>query len=179
MKHLCILICILPLIVWADSRTAVAVVEGGFDARATGHSFSGEFPTQSGDATLRMDDSTVSMTLSVPVTDISTNNSRRDNNMYEMFETDAYENITGEVTEVPLKTLRDAQKLPLSLTIRDMTEDIKGTISDWEDENGQISFSLSFTVSLETFDLDPGSPLPGLRVHDDVEVSLSVYVDPS
>ncbi|MGM0462939.1 MAG: YceI family protein [Fibrobacterota bacterium] len=179
MKYLCTLICIFPLIVWADSRTAVAVVEGGFNARATGHSFSGEFPTQAGDATLHLDDSTVSMALAVPLRNISTDNSRRDNNMYKMFAADTYEAITGEVTEVSLKTLRDSTTLPLSLTIRDITKGIDGTISDWKEEGGNISFTPSFTVSLDSFDLDPDSPVPGLRVREKVEVALSVHLDPS
>ncbi|MGM0461005.1 MAG: YceI family protein [Fibrobacterota bacterium] len=180
MKILLLIISILFSFAPASEHAHRMLFQGHFSARATGHSFEGRFPTQSAQCTLRTadTDTLISLSAEVPVADISTDNPRRDKNMYAMFDKESHPVISGQVEEVPLSRLRTQNSLPVALSIRDRKNTHNGTITELNEGEDHLNFILTFPLSLDDYALEPGSPLPGvLKVHDEVNLTIQVKIE--
>jgi len=123
--------------------------------------------------------------IDVPVKGITTEKAKRDKEMREMFRGDQFPLIHGEAVEIhPDRrreelTVKSKGKTPLSilLTIRDVTREIKASVSNLDEYGEQIIFDMEFTISLKDFHLEAPSMFLGLvRVGDRVEVKVSFYL---
>jgi polyisoprenoid-binding protein YceI len=180
MKSLFLILSILLSFTRASENAHRMLFQGHFSARATGHSFEGRFPTQSAQCTLITadTDTLISLSAEVPVADISTDNTRRDKNMYAMFDKESHPVISGQVEDVKLSRLRTQNSLPLTLSIREQKNTHNGTITEWNEGEDHLFFVLTFPLSLDDYALEPGSPLPGvLRVHDEVNLTIQVKIE--
>ncbi|MGM0442961.1 MAG: YceI family protein [Fibrobacterota bacterium] len=165
------------------AESAQATITPSFDAEATMHSFSGRAPAVSAPVEITADsagDTVVSLSAAVPVRSITTDNDKRDENMYGMFEADTWTAVRGVVQKADLARIRPGgaeDGLPFKLVIRDRGYYKLGTVTQWRESAEEISFRLSFPVSLKRYKLQPPSPMPKvLKVKDRVDVTCDVVI---
>ncbi len=104
---------------------------------------------------------------------MSTENRKRDQNMFEMFASETFPEILAEVKDAAI-SLEDTAKVQVAVTIRDRHRLVEASVSEWREEPGHIEFALTFPVSLREFGLDPPSVLGLIRIADRVDVTCRV-----
>lgn len=118
----------------------------------------------------------------VPVDEIETGKSRRDEQMREMFESKKFPRIQGSVKNIDPDQLRrrliegknGEAPVELTLSIRDIEHTFPVTFKNFREFGEQISFEVEFFVSLAAYELKPPSLLLGLiRVGDTVTVTVT------
>lgn len=113
---------------------------------------------------------------------MTTENARRDRNMYEMFDEASFPRIRASLRNVDPELLRGGdgdqgrRTLPFDLTIRDVTQSLVGEVSNWREESDHATFDLDFDVSLAQFGLEAPTALLFIRVGDRVAVHVAVSV---
>ena len=117
----------------------------------------------------------ISAVTEVPVKQMSTHHEERDQNMMEMFQETAFQQIKVEVNRVPEGELspKGAKPgaLPVALTIAGTRSVVNGSVSGLTESAGSAAFDLKFQVSLKAFKLKAPGALVGLvRVKDTVDV---------
>lgn len=117
----------------------------------------------------------------VPVAGLDTGNTKRDQQMREMFEAERFPLITGRSGTVSLSVVRQAladpdaatPDIPVQLKIRHIEQEILATVRNFGAQNDEIKADLEFSVSLAAFQLEPPSLLGIIRVGDRIDVKAS------
>ena len=121
------------------------------------------------------DTGTWSADVEVPVATLDTGGDGRDENMREMFDATHFPTIRAALRNVDPDTVRETRKLPFMLVIRDVEHETIAAVSNWRGDDEEISFDISFEISLKKFGLEA----PGLffiRVGDRVTVTVHATV---
>jgi polyisoprenoid-binding protein YceI len=153
-----------------------ARLEISFAAKSTLHDFEGSasqitlvMTPESGDEDLWSAD------VEVPVATLDTGSDSRDENMREMFDAEHFPTIRAALRNVDPDTARETRKLPFMLIIRDVEHETIAAVSNWRGDDEEISFDVSFDISLEQFGLDAPGVL-FIRVADRVTVAVHATV---
>ena len=120
----------------------------------------------------------------VLVGEMDTDNSGRDKKMHAMFEQDKYPQIQGLFAdldpEVILQQLRTEDETPgrleFDLRIREINQRVQAATRDLVFAEEQISFTMEFTLSLTSFQLQAPSALGFIKVDDQVQVEARVFL---
>jgi polyisoprenoid-binding protein YceI len=153
-----------------------ARLEISFAAKSTLHDFEGSAPQitlimtpESGDAGLWSADA------EVPVATLDTGSDSRDENMREMFDAAHFPTIRAVLGNVDPDAVRESRTLPFVLVIRDVEHETIAAVSNWRGDDEEVSFDVSFEISLEKFGLEaPG--ILFIRVADRVTVTVHATV---
>jgi len=164
----------------AATTKAQATALIGFSGSSTLHDFEGTAATRPffallshGSADDRLE---FSAKAELNVLDMSTQNNKRDKNMFKMLEQSRFDTITGTLSNVPIN-LTGVSAATLHLKIREVEQDVPVSISDWVQEGEQASFTMTFPVSLKAFKLKGPSVLGLIRVADTVQVECAVQIN--
>jgi hypothetical protein len=159
----------------AENLTATADIQ--FSGSSTLHDFEGTASSQPFVARFTEDRETgqlkVAAKASLSVKDMGTENSKRDNNMFKMFDLEHFKLITGELAETAIP-LQGSTQATLRLTIRNVERDVDATISGVQRDANHISCKMQFPISLKAFDLKGPSVLGLIRVDDTVYVACTI-----
>jgi hypothetical protein len=116
---------------------------------------------------------------------LTTHNSKRDANMYQMFRSDRFPQLCVVVTNAPLDAAQLATTgahskpgtLPVQVTICGITRECRAVTSDPKPNGDGWEFELETNLSLKAFQLEPPSLLLGaISVRDIVNVKAHVEV---
>ncbi len=157
-------------------ETWEATAEVSFSGTSTLHDFEGTGAPK--DFTITVNgESRASFKAVLPVKTLDTDNKRRDKKMREMFRADKHPNILGKAENVPVAAMKPGDgpgKLPVRFTIAGTSKELDTDVSNWQQEDGKISFDVVFSVSLKSFKLKAPSLLGVFKVGDQVGVSVHV-----
>lgn len=176
------LLCVFPATLFASEYQGNCAIT--FKGSSTLHDFDGKAKCQP--FTVSVTDGVIDASkLSVAIADMDTDNSRRDNNMREMFEDKKFPLITGNAGAIALKELRGAQKkgadsshkISFKLKIRDVVHPVTATVKNLVETDGHITADIHFTLSLAEFHLTPPSVLGMIKVDDKIEVKSSFVLN--
>lgn len=121
---------------------------------------------------------TVSATAKVTVADMTTGDGSRDAKMRAMFQSGAFPQLEVNVDKAPISQARPASAgngtMDVRLTIAGKPVTVKGVITDLKESPDNVSFTLSFPVSLAACQLKAPSVAGLIRVGDEVTVKSSV-----
>jgi len=177
-----LLLLVLPLALGAE-ETWSGTSEVRFKGYSTLHNFEGTVgpvplkvtvaPGQSGRI--------VSATSKVPVKKMTTNHEGRDRNMMAMFNERFFHVIDVEVVDAPETELRPQDGKPgtmrIALTIAGQRALGRAVVTNLNEAENNLSFDLSFPLSLKAFKLQPPGALGGLvKVKDTVDVTAHVVL---
>jgi hypothetical protein len=160
---------------YATPRTATGRIR--FFGTSTLHDFAGELATGpfvldvSRDSDKQL--TVVGASLSVAVKGMTTHHTKRDLNMYKMFEAGPVPFITGFASNVVIAADGTAE-VPLVLTLGSRQETLTAQLRGWSDTDGELSGTLSFVVSLSGFGLKAPSVMGLIRVGDQVRVECEL-----
>lgn len=151
----------------ADQRAA-SWLNIKFTGDSTLHGFSGTL--QQGDAIkATFGDRRDRVRITVPVLGLDTDHAARDKRMYKMFESDTFNDITGEADyEVVLD--ESTPDVPLTMTIHGVSREVIARRMPATND----TVALEFDLSLAAFDLKPPSVIGLIRVSDNVHVAVSL-----
>lgn len=124
--------------------------------------------------------------LRVAVSEMDTDNSRRDKKMREMFNSETYPLIVGSTGPVVLGAIRTAldesidstSEIVFQLKIRDIEKPVTAVLKNVMDTGSAIVADLSFSLFLPDYQLKPPSVLGLIRVGKTVDVTASFSLDP-
>lgn len=121
---------------------------------------------------------TVSATAKVTVAGMTTGDGNRDAKMRNMFQAGAFPQFEVNVDKAPVSQARPTAAgngtMDVRLTIAGKPVTVKGGITDLKESSDNVSFTLSFPVSLAACQLKPPSVAGLIRVGDEVTVKSSV-----
>jgi polyisoprenoid-binding protein YceI len=164
-----------PAAALADHSATSAEIR--FSGSSTLHDFEGTVKSEPFTATFVEDQETGTITVcaaaGLHVGDMTTDNSKRDNNMFKMLDLAHFKRIEGHMENVVLPVEGSSQAL-LHLKIRDVEHDVTATISKVERNGNEVSCLMKFPVSLRDFNLKGPSVLGLIRVGDTVYVECSI-----
>ncbi len=148
-----------------------------FSGSSTLHDFEGKASLQPFVASFTEDQETgglqVTAQASLNIEDMTTENNKRDKNMFKMFDLEHFQLITGELPETAIRSEGSTQTR-LHLRIRNVEHDVDATISNLQRNGNQISCSMTFPVSLKLFDLKGPSVMGLIRVDDLIDVECRI-----
>ena len=122
--------------------------------------------------------------ITVLVGEMDTDNSSRDKKMHAMFEQDKYPQIQGLFADLDpeailqqLHAVDETQgQLEFDLRIREINQRVQSATRDLVVTAEQISFTMEFTLSLTSFQLQAPSVLGFIKVDDQVQVVAKVFL---
>jgi len=122
--------------------------------------------------------------IKVLVGEMDTDNSGRDKKMHAMFEQDKYPQIQGLFADldadVLLQQLQTEDETPgqleFDLKIREIKQRVQAATRDLVVTAEQISFTMEFTLSLTSFQLQAPSVLGFIKVDDQVQLEARVFL---
>ena len=122
--------------------------------------------------------------ITVLVGEMDTDNSSRDKKMHAMFEQDKYPQIQGLFADLdPELLLQQLQaedetpgQLEFDLRVREINQRVLAATRDLVVTAEQISFTMEFTLSLTSFELQAPSVLGFIKVDDQVQVKVRVFL---
>jgi len=168
----------LPVAVHAVQVTGRAELQ--FTGTSTLHDFSGA--ATSLPLTLEADTDTPTgaqawrADVDVPVASMDTGNRRRDDSMREMLHSSQCPLLRGAFRNIDPQAVRRSGQLPFVLTICDVAHPVSATIRDWQQEEGRLTFTAEFVVSLQSFNLVAPRVL-FIQVGDTVHVTTRVTLE--
>ncbi len=167
------ILALVPLHLQAEEATAAVVFKG----TSTLHGFEGTVASQPFEIELHEDPATglmhVSAAATVNVDEMTTDNRKRDSNMFKMLDAATFARIEGRLVDAVLPAEGTAEAT-LLLTIRGVAQPVAATLSDWHHEEGQVSCRMTFPVSLKAFGLKAPSVIGLIRVGDTVDVECTI-----
>lgn len=176
-KHIHILTAGLLLLASSQAGTFSGTASIEFKGTSTLHEFEGSVKARPFLATFREDAKTgrilVTASTEVKVLEMSTQNRKRDKNMFKMFDAKHHPLIHGALADAPIPT-EGAAEIPLKIKIRDVEQELVATLSDFRREGDEASCRMVFSVSLSAFDLKAPSVMGLIRVGDTVTVECLV-----
>ncbi|HXC49347.1 MAG TPA: YceI family protein [Candidatus Limnocylindrales bacterium] len=160
----------------ADQPKATCVI--AFSGTSSLHGFEGSIPP----ITTRLQPSTASpgkwdADLSVPVASMTTSNESRDAKMREMFDAEHSPDIRVALREFDPQDVKRKAEIAGTLTIAGKSREFVASLNNWRENDSDVSFDLTATVSLERFGLSAPTVLGLIRVADEVEVTAHVAVE--
>jgi len=115
----------------------------------------------------------VSATAAVQVAEMDTDNKKRDRKMLRMFDQENFPLV--HVILPPTSIFPEAEaETTLLVTIRSVEEPVYATISEWRQNGDELSCTLKFNISLETFGLEAPSVMGLINVADTVHVECNI-----
>lgn len=125
----------------------------------------------------------VNATSNVPVKEMSTANNDRDRSMWDMFNETQFKVIKVEVSNAQEKALKPRGKpgsMPITLSIARKRGSVIGAVTNVSETPTDVSFDLSFPVSLKAFGLEPPKAVGGLvSVRDTVDATARITLKKS
>jgi hypothetical protein len=112
-----------------------------------------------------------STNLSFKVSSLNTAHAKRDRNMVKMF--GSTQNITGSLTAAAISA---GESPPLTVNIGTASQTVPLHILSCGEQNGQISFTGEFELSLKACGLKPPSVIGLIRVGDAVKVKVQTML---
>jgi len=188
LKVLIAVIGVLLLATAASALTLQGRCDIHFSGQSTLHDFDGKVACQpftlTSDALPETAGSLRQPVIKVMVGEMNTDNTSRDKKMRAMFEEEKYPEIQGLFDDIdPERLLRQWQEkeetsgtLEFDLQIRQVKQRVTATTENLLVTPEQISFVLSFPVSLASFQLKPPSVLGFIKVDDQVQVEVQVIL---
>jgi len=159
----------------ARAQGARGALDVSFAATSTLHDFEGTAGplsvSLSQDATRGW-----SADVAIPVAQMKTGNSRRDESMRSMFDAEHHPQIHGHFRGVDPERVRSSGKLPFVLQIRDVERPVEARVTHWQQSEVQAEFDAEFDVSLETFQLEAPRVL-FVKVGDTVHVHVHLKLE--
>ena len=123
--------------------------------------------------------------LSVAVSGMDTDNSKRDKKMRAMFDAETYPLITGRTGTVVLGELRKAVAegkggsagFDIELKIRNIEKPVTAVLQNIVETDSKLTADLVFSLSLADYQLEPPSVFGFIKVGDIVKVTTSFVLD--
>jgi hypothetical protein len=149
-----------------------------FHATSTLHDFSGTAQADPFFFLVALDGTSATLggTATVAVAQMDTRHAKRDVNMRKMFEAARFPLVTGVLVPIPFDPATRPQ-VPLLLTIRDRTQTVPATLSNWRMDNGILRFELAMSLSLRKSGLTPPVLFGFIKVGDAVAVRIHVDLE--
>lgn len=161
----------------ARAESLAATADITFSGSSTLHDFEGTATSLPFDARFTEDQETgrlqVNAKAMLNVQRMTTENKKRDINMFKMFDLEHFKLIVGELPETTITAEGDT-RVRLHLKIRNVENDVDATISNVQRNGNTISCNMKFPVSLKTFGLKGPSVLGLIRVDDTVYVECII-----
>jgi hypothetical protein len=179
---------LLGLTTFASAATLHGTCTIHFLGKSTLHNFDGQVACQPFSLVVEENESGAQIIrqplVEIPVREMDTDNDRRDEKMYAMFESRGYPLIRSRFADLDLTALlerlqaggSDPARLDFTLQIRDRSLPVQAAIRNLKTAPEQITFDLEFPLSLASFRLEPPSVLGLIRVDDLVRVEASVQL---
>jgi len=165
---------LLPLISLPAQETFEASAIITFSGTSTLHDFKGSVAAKPFLLTVQPEDHNsqfCTAKIDVPVREMRTGDEDRDDNMYDMFDQEKFPKIQGRIQKA---LVWKDKPVPMEIRIRDVEQTVPVTISHWKKTPDEISFQISFQLSLEKTKLEPPSFLGIVNVGDRVDVTAQV-----
>ena len=149
-----------------------------FHATSTLHDFSGTAQSERFSVLVVLDgpSATLGGTATVAAAGMDTRHAKRDANMHKMFEAARFPLVTGVLVPIRFDPATRPQ-VPLLLTIRDRTQTVPATLSNWRMDNGTLHFELAMSLSLQKSGLFPPVLFGFIKVGDAVAVRIHVDLE--
>jgi hypothetical protein len=179
---------LLGLTTFASAATLHGTCTIHFLGKSTLHNFDGQVACQPFSLVVEENESGAQIIrqplVEIPVREMDTDNDRRDEKMYAMFESRGYPLIRSRFADLDLTALlerlqaggSDLARLDFTLQIRDRSLPVQAAIRNLKTAPEQITFDLEFPLSLASYRLEPPSVLGLIRVDDLVRVEASVQL---
>jgi len=159
----------------ADSLEARAEIR--FRGSSTLHDFEGTACTLPFTAVFREngrdDQLVVAARTVVEVGKMTTDNSKRDRNMFKMFDLEHFARIEGQLPETVV-SLNEHSEALLHLRICNEEHDVKAAISELHRAGNIMTCTMTFPISLKEFHLKGPSVLGMIRVDDTVYIECDI-----
>lgn len=159
----------------AEEVAATASIK--FKGSSTLHDFEGAASTHPFIATFSQDGETgqikATAKAELSVADMTTNNKKRDSNMFKMLDLTHFEIIKGELVETMIPVDGSAETT-LHLKICNVEHDVTATISNFQQDGDHVCCTIVFPLSLKAFNLKSPSVMGIIRVDDAVQVECTV-----
>lgn len=163
----------------AETEQANANATILFAGSSTLHNFEGTVRTPPFFASFHTDKATgkikVSAKTMLHVAAMTTENKKRDKNMFKMFEQTRFGTISGSLTDAEIPT-SGTGTATLRLKIRAIEQDIEVTFTNWKQEGDLATINMEFPVSLKAFNLKGPSVMGLIRVGDMVNIECTILV---
>ena len=163
-------------ITWANTLDATADIR--FKGSSTLHDFEGAAAAKPFVADFKENDEsgqlTVAAKTAIEVGTMTTNNKKRDKNMFKMFDLDHFGRIEGELPETQVSE-KGRSEANLHLKICNVEHDVTATISEVQRDGNELSCNMTFPVSLKAFHLKGPSVMGVIRVDDTVYVECTIH----
>jgi len=165
----------------ASAQETAATYTGSTDVEFQGssnlHPFEGTVSDVPLEVTLAGD--VLNMKTQVTIRDMTTDNKKRDKDMWSMFKVADYPAMKVSVTNASYAAARPQGEkpgsLPVKLTVAGKTVEVKGTTVNLKETASGGSFDLKLALSLKEMGLEaPVAMLGALKVHDRVNVVCHV-----
>ena len=142
-----------------------------FAGTSTLHDFGGSLPSQP--FTLVLSNGTWSADADVLSGLMNTAHEKRDRKMHEMFATNSFPKMHGNITAAPIPGTASTNAT-LRLIIRDKTNDLAARITGWTEDASAIKFHAVWELSLKDYALKPPSVLGVIKVGDRIQLEADV-----
>lgn len=189
------ILAILSVLLLVAIAAEAAVINGQCSIRFAGdstlHGFDGKAVCQPFTLTSEKDSTSVEhlrpARIMVRVDSMDTANASRDETMREMFDSKNFPFIEGLVgdlnTQETLRMMTPAAdqggKVTFELKIRDQLQRVQAVVYNLDVGAEKTSFTLKFSLSLASFQLEPPSVFGIIRVADQVAVEVDVVLQPT
>lgn len=163
------------LLLAGRGEAADHIAEVRFGGKSTLHDFEGHGQSAPFEIEVKPGAETemFSARVSVPVMSLDTQNEKRDHEMLNLLDRDAFPVIEGELLRIPVKA-PDGTSVELTLRLHGREQAVPAVLTDMRREGDHLSFHLSFIVSLAQYGLKPPSVMGLIRVADAVQVECEV-----
>lgn len=176
---------VVPAPAAAQHPTSIAgTLQVQFVGASTLHDFAGTLPTQRFAVVSSPGATTYGAEVKLPVAQLDTDNSWRDDKMRSMFEAQRFPEIIASFTDIDPASVRpraDGQPGALSfqLRIRDVELPMRATLTSWHESTTRVAFDAHFDVSLKAFGMQAPTVAGLVRVDDKVGVDVHVELTES
>ncbi len=161
----------------AMATEAAARADIVFKGSSTLHDFEGKVAAKPFAAVIAEDQETgklrVSAKTSLNIKDMTTENGKRDANMYKMFDMDHFKTIEGTLAETLICEEQETIAM-LHLKMHGNEQDVKAKLSGFQQEGNLVSCNMTFPVSLTAFGLKPPSVMGFIKVDDTVQIECRI-----
>lgn len=147
-----------------------------FTGYSTGHNFGGDLNIKPFEAQLikqGTQEILVIPKIQISIQDMKTGNGSRDNKMYDMFNSKAFPELSGQMLKLNISEENlSGTQFEILLKIKNIEKPITATATTLIKSDDSIKFGFSFPVSLSDYELRPPSALFGMiKVKDRVDVN--------
>jgi hypothetical protein len=157
-----------------------------FSGKSTLHDFEGDVTAEPFTVKIEgMDDPAkahASSRVVVKAGAMDTGNEKRDAEMHKCMEVTTYPEIVVDIDRLPLTSTKPERGedpprptiIPFRMILMGKTHAVTGEVSDWSYSDGEVSFSVSFPMSLNACGIKPPGVLGLVKVKDEILVKASL-----